>query len=184
MITSRLWDFYFVTGTKFTTIIGAYTPTMTHTDETKYKFYEDFEYVISAVPAADKLIILGNSNARVGQDSASWEEVVGKHSTRKCNSISLLHLQTNTKHNLLITKNVSHLSIHYRISWMHPRSKHWHLIDYIIVRQRDKWDVRVTRTVCSASYRFDHRIIIYKLNIQSKTDHRVKNHQNDWTSRS
>ena len=51
---------------KFTAIISAYAPTMTNTDETKDKFYEDFEYVISAVPAADKLIILSDFNARVG----------------------------------------------------------------------------------------------------------------------
>ena len=43
-----------------------------HTDETKDKFYEDFEYAITAVLAADKLIILGDFNARVGQDSASF----------------------------------------------------------------------------------------------------------------
>ena len=45
-------------GNKFATIISAYVPTMTNTDETKVKFYENFEYFISIVPAADKLIIL------------------------------------------------------------------------------------------------------------------------------
>ena len=43
---------------------------MTNMDETKDKFCEDFEYVFSAVPAADKLIILGDFNVRAGQDSA------------------------------------------------------------------------------------------------------------------
>ena len=56
---------------KFAPIISAYAPTMTNTDETKDKFYEDFEYVISAVSAADKLIILGDFNARVGQNATS-----------------------------------------------------------------------------------------------------------------
>ncbi len=49
--------------TKFAIIISPYAPTMTNADETKDKFYEDFEYVISAVPAADKLIILVNFNS-------------------------------------------------------------------------------------------------------------------------
>ena len=79
---------------------------MTSTDETKDKFYEDLEYVTSAVPAADKLIILSDFNARVGQDSASWEGILGKHGTGKFNSNCLLLLQTCSKHNLLITNTV------------------------------------------------------------------------------
>ena len=27
------------------------------------------------------------------------------------------------------------------VTWMHPRSKHWHLIDYIITRHRDIRDI-------------------------------------------
>ena len=56
----------------------AYARTMTNTDETKDKFNEDFEYIISAVPTVDKLIILGDFNARIEPDSASWEGVLGK----------------------------------------------------------------------------------------------------------
>ena len=36
-----------------------------------------------------------------------------------------------------------------KTSWMHPRSKHWHLIDYVIVRRKDRQDIRVKKTVCS-----------------------------------
>ena len=108
------------------------------TDETKDKFDEDFEYVISAVPAADKFIILGDFNARVKQDSASWEGVLGKCKIRKCkNNNGLLLLQTCAKHNLLITNTIFHLPIHNKASWMHPHSKHWYLINYVIVKQID-----------------------------------------------
>ena len=30
---------------------------------------------------------------------------------------------------------------------MHPRSKHWHLIDYIITRQQDMKDILITRVL-------------------------------------
>ena len=150
-------------GKKFATIISTYAPTMTNTDEAKDKFYEDFEYIISTVPAADKLI---NFNARVGQDSASWEGVLGKHGTWKCNKNGLLVLQTCTKHNLLITNTVFHLPTHNKTSWMHPCSKHWHLIDYVIVRHRDRQDVRVTRAICGAECWTVHCLIISKLSIR------------------
>ena len=46
---------------------------------------------------------------------------------------------------------------------MHPRSKHWHLIDYILVRQKDKADVRVTKSMCGADCWTNHRLIISKM---------------------
>ena len=43
---------------------------------------------------------------------------------------------------------------------MHPRSKHWHLIDYVIVRRKDRQDVRVTKTICGADCWTDHRLVV------------------------
>ena len=40
-----------------------------------------------------------------------------------------------------------------------PRSKQWHLIDYIIVRQRDLRDVCITRAMRGAECWTDHRLI-------------------------
>ena len=46
---------------------------MTSPDEVKDKFYDDLDSVISAAPRTDKLILLGNFNARVGTDHQTWE---------------------------------------------------------------------------------------------------------------
>ena len=56
-----------------------------------------------------------------------------------------------------------------KTSWMHPRSKHWHLIDYIIVRRRDRCDVRVTKAMCGADCWTDHRLILSKVNLHVQT---------------
>ena len=48
-------------------------------------------------------------------------------------------------------------------SWMHPRSKHRHLIDYTIVRRTDRQDVRATKTKCGADCWTDHRLVVSKL---------------------
>ncbi|XP_048588402.1 craniofacial development protein 2-like [Nematostella vectensis] len=77
---------------RFATIISAYAPTMTNPDEIKDKFYEDLNNVINTVPQADKLIILGDFNARVGCDSSIWEGVIGNHGVGNCNSNGLLLL--------------------------------------------------------------------------------------------
>ena len=56
-------------GQKFATLVSCYAPTMTNPDETKDKFYEDLNALIASVPNADKLIVLGDFNARVGRDN-------------------------------------------------------------------------------------------------------------------
>ena len=124
------------------------------------------EFVISTVPSTGKFIILGDFKAKVGQDSASWEGILCKRGTGKCNSNGLLFLQTCVKHNLLIANTIFRLSTRNKTSWMHSSSKHWHLIDYIIVRRRDRRDVRVTRAVCGAECWTDHCLTISKLSIR------------------
>ena len=47
--------------------------TMTNPDEVKDKFYNDFDDVISEMPHTNKLILLGDFNARVGTDHQTWE---------------------------------------------------------------------------------------------------------------
>ena len=152
-------------GKKYLNIISCYAPTMTNPDEVKSKFYEDLHSIIANIPSTDKLVILGDFNARVGCDDALWDGAIGKHGVGRCNSNGLLLLQTCVEHDLLITNTVFSLPTRNRTSWMHPRSKHWHLIDYVITRKKDRQDVRVTKSLCGAECWTDHRLIISKLKI-------------------
>ena len=121
--------------------------------------------VISAAPKTDKVIFLGDFNARVGTDHQTWEGVIGSEDVVKCNSNGLLLLRKCAEHDLLITNTVFRLPTRRKTTWMHPRSKHRHLIDYVIVRRKDRQDVRVTKTLCGADCWTDHRFVVSKLNL-------------------
>lgn len=151
---------------KSATLISAYAPTMTNPDDIKDKFYEELDALISAIPRSEKLIVLGDFNARVGTDYQTWEGIIGRHGTGKCNSNGLLLLKTCATHDLVITNTLFRLPTRKKTSWMHPRSKHWHLIDYIITRKRDRMDVRVTRAMCGADCWTDHRLIVSKFRLR------------------
>ena len=82
-----------LSGNKHATIVSAYAPTMTSSDEVKDKFYNDLHDIISATPRTDKLILLGDFNARVETDQQTWERVIGPEGVGKCNINDLLLLR-------------------------------------------------------------------------------------------
>ena len=59
------------------TIISAYAPTLTNSDETKEKFYDDLDQLIRSTSHNDKLLMMGDFNGRVGKDQASWKRILG-----------------------------------------------------------------------------------------------------------
>ena len=91
---------------KHGTIISAYATTMTNPDEVKDMFYDNLDIIIYATPCTDKLILLGDFNARVGIDHQAWEVVLGSEGVGKCNSYGLLLPRRCTEHELLIINTV------------------------------------------------------------------------------
>merc|ERR1712208_102553 len=82
-----------LTKKRCATLISVYAPTMQYSDEDKEKFYSELRTAIDAVPNADKLIILGDFNARVGSDWSAWDGVLGRHGVGQCNSNGQLLLE-------------------------------------------------------------------------------------------
>ncbi|KAL9961519.1 hypothetical protein ACROYT_G030474 [Oculina patagonica] len=59
------------------TLISAYAPTMTNLNEIKDRFYEELDALIASVPKSERLVILGDFNARVGTDHQAWHRTIG-----------------------------------------------------------------------------------------------------------
>ena len=49
---------------------------------------------------------------------------------------------------------------------MHLSSKYWYLTDYVIVRRKDRQDVRVNKIMCGSDCWTDHRLVVCKLNLR------------------
>ena len=148
---------------RFMTIFSIYAPTLVATEADKDSFYDCLSAELSRVPSADKIIVLGDFNARVGAERDLWGGVLGRHGTGTCNDNGLRLLSLCSLHELCITNSLFQLRDMHKATWMHPRSKHWHLLDYVIVRQRDRRDVHITRAMRGAELSTDHRLVVSKM---------------------
>ena len=156
---------------EYATVISAYAPTLKSDEETKDQFYDSLINVLSHINRNDKIILLGDFNARVGRDSETWPGVLGRHGVGNMNSNGLRLLALCTEHNLSLTNTFFRMREKYKTSWMHPRSRHWHLIDYIAVSRGDLSSVIKTRAMRGAECSTDHRLIVsdMRLSIRPKT---------------
>nr|VZH91163.1 unnamed protein product [Spirometra erinaceieuropaei] len=153
-------------GGKFATIISVYAPTMTNPDAVRDKLYEDLHVLLATVPKADKLVVLGDFNARVGTDHSAWRGVLGPHGLRGSNDNVLLLLRTCAEHRLILTNTFFCLPEREKATWRHPRSRQWHLLGYVLVRRRDQRDVLVIKAIAGADGWTDHRLVISKMRIR------------------
>nr|VZI33166.1 unnamed protein product [Spirometra erinaceieuropaei] len=152
---------------KFATIISAYAPPMSSPDTApRDKLYENLHALLATVSKTDKLIVLGDFNARVGTDHNAWRGVLGPHGLRGSNDNGLLLLRTCAEHRLILTNTFFCLPEREKATWRHPRSRQWHLLDYVLVRRRDQRDVLVTKAIAGADGWTDHRLVISKMRIR------------------
>ena len=62
------------------TFIQCYAPINERDEEDKDHFYDALNETMSKIPNHDITIVLGNMNAKIGNDNTDVEEVMGKHS--------------------------------------------------------------------------------------------------------
>ena len=78
-------------------------------------------------------VLISNLNADVGRDAKAWTNVTGPYGVGHENSNGLLHLTACTQEGLTITNTFQSSDIH-TTTWVHPCSKLFHLIAYVIPR--------------------------------------------------
>ena len=120
----------------FATVLSVHTPTLQAETGVKEAFYLDLHNLLQQVVSKDKLIS-GDLNARVGRDFELWKGVLGRHGIGNCNDNGRLLLEFCSDPQLNITNTLFLQKDRFEATWRHPRSKHWHLLDYVVTLQHD-----------------------------------------------
>ena len=140
-------------------IVSAYTLTMVNPEENKETFYSQLKGTLRNIPSTDKLLLIGDFNARTGRENDKWSSALGKYGIGKCNSNDELLLALCTEFDLIVTNIMFKQKDAHKTTWTHSRSRHRHMIDFIITRCRDKMDICSTRTMRGAKMGTDHQML-------------------------
>ena len=172
--TSRILSLRLNTSSGPTTILSVYAPTLCSSTEAKDMFYEELEAKMRQIPAEEHLFLLGDFNARVGADHEPWSRSMGHFGVGKLNENGQRLLELCSYHDLCVTNTFFSTKLHHRVSWRHPRSSHWHQLDFVITRRRLLNQVMVTRSYHSADCDTDHSLVASKIRLLPKRVHYTK----------
>ncbi|XP_047500203.1 uncharacterized protein LOC125046469 [Penaeus chinensis] len=150
------------------TLISVYAPTLMASSDTKDEFYENLCATLLKVPPKDQVILLGDFNARVGSDYEAWPSCLGKLNVGKVNENGQRLLEFCTRFNLCVANSFFQTKPQNKVSWRHPRSKHWHQLDLVLVRRSNLNSIKVVRSYHSADCDTDHLLVCCKVKLFPK----------------
>ncbi|PFX17198.1 Craniofacial development protein 2 [Stylophora pistillata] len=161
-------------STGFVNFLSVYAPTLTSSTEAKDQFYEALEETVSQIPRSEGVYLLGDFNARIGSDWQAWPACLGHFGVGNLNENGQILLELCCHHGLCITNSYFKCKELHKLSWRHPRSRHWHQLDLVITRRADLSSVFHTRSYHSADCDTDHSLVGSKIRLKPCKIHHAK----------
>jgi len=156
----------FQTKPKDTIVVQVYMPTSNSNDEEVEEVYENIDKIIKNVKGEENLVVMGDWNAVVGEEKVN--NVTGAYGLGKRNERGERLLEFCAKHNLIITNTCFDHHRRRRYTWKMPGDINRYQIDYIMVKNRFKNQVKESRSYPGADIDSDHNLVMMKCELKFK----------------
>ena len=176
-VSERILRLRMKSHTGYMSLIAVYAPTNEPKSAEKSDvFYEELQECVRQVPRGDMLLILGDFNARVGNDTTMWQGTIGRFCPAECNENGVCLLDFCTLNGLVVTNTLfQHRPCHLE-AWFHPaeasRTGNGHVLDYILVNRHFRSSVLDTRVFRKTYFESDHRLLVSKLRLKLNARHK------------
>ena len=92
-------------------------------------------------------------------DHSSWPICLGQFGTGRMSENGQDLLELYCHHGLCVSNKFFNMEPRYRVSWRHPRSKHWHQLDLILTRCSSLPSIKITHSYQGADCDTDHSLV-------------------------
>lgn len=156
-------------------IIMCYAPTNEAEIEVKDEYYAKLDSVISfKFSNKDILIVMGDMNAKVGENNAGYSNIMGKHGLGVMNDNGERFANLCLENNLVVGGTLfPHKTVH-KYTWMSPGDRARNQIDHICISQKFRRSLQDVRTKRGADGDTDHHLVIAKVQLKLKAIPKTK----------
>ena len=149
-------------------IIKCYAPQNESKDSDKDEFYNRLQPIIDTLSTRDINILMGDLNAKVGNDNTGYEEVMGSHGLGTMNDNGERFANLCAANNLVIGGTTfQHKEIH-KITWISPDHVTKNQIDHVCIGRKFRRSLQDVRVMRGADVASDHQLVVAKLKMKLK----------------
>uniref|UniRef100_A0A8D8L8K4 Craniofacial development protein 2 n=1 Tax=Cacopsylla melanoneura TaxID=428564 RepID=A0A8D8L8K4_9HEMI len=147
-------------------IFQVYAPTAQSTEEDLELFYKDLEYSVKKMKSHDITVVMGDLNAKVGEEK--YKNISGQFGLGTRNDRGSRFLEFCEEHKLSIMNTFFKLPKRRLYTWRAPGDTYRNQIDYITINHRYKNSITSSKTLPGADVPSDHVLLLCEFKLRLK----------------